>query len=70
MSISGVSPSSPTFVYSKVSSVSISRFSTLRSFPVLSRSLTVSANFLSRFRVKVGPGLSVRMRTSMMALYW
>jgi len=42
---------------------------TLRSLAFLSKAFAVSTNLSSRFRVKVWPGLSVRMRTSMMALY-
>lgn len=57
-------------VASNESIVSISIWRTLRSRPVRSNSLTVSTNFWSRFRVKVWPGLSARMRISMIALYW
>lgn len=30
----------------------------------------MSTNFLSKYFVKPGPGLSAKMRASMMALYW
>jgi hypothetical protein len=62
--------SSLLLVVSKASSVSIKIWRTLASRPDLSNSLAVSANFLSINLVKPGPGLSARIRASMMALYW
>lgn len=43
---------------------------TCQSRPVRSSSLTVVTNLASKLRVKVWPGLSTRMRMSMIALYW
>jgi hypothetical protein len=63
-------PSSATRAASKASSVSMRIWRTEASRPPFRSSLTVSTNFLSRLRVKDGPGLSVRMRISITALYW
>lgn len=58
------------FSRSSASNVSLRIWLTLRSCPFRSKCFTVSAKFLSRFLVKEGPGLSARMRMSMIALYW
>lgn len=56
-------------VNSKSSNVSINICHTLRSLTDLSRARMVSTNLSSKFLVNVSPGLSVRMRTSIIALY-
>lgn len=61
--------SSSAFVFSKSSKVSIRICCTLGSRLDLSKSRTTSMNFLSKLRVKLFPGLSVRMRMTIMALY-
>ena len=70
MVMMGTSPSSLALVDSKASSVSIRIWRTEGSLPDRSSSLEASMNFLSMWRVNPGPGLSARMRMSMMALYW
>lgn len=54
---------------SKVSKVSRKKVCTFISRPLRKRSFTVATNLTSMFREKVCPGLSMRMRMSMIALY-
>ena len=70
ISMTAFRPSSQAFVVSNVFKLSMSICITLRSRPFRSRSFIVSANFWSMFLVKVWPGLSAKMRISIMALYW
>lgn len=69
MAMSGPKYSSYAFWCWKASSVSIMIWFTLRSGHMMI-CLQVSTNLASMLRVKVGPGLSARMRMSMTALYW
>lgn len=67
--MSSVKFSSYAFVCWKSSRVSIRICRTLGSRRALRSPRTVSTNFWSKFRVKVEPGLSVKIRRSMIALY-
>ncbi len=70
MVMMGTSPSSLAMLDAKASSVSMRIWRTEGSRPDRSSSLVASMNFLSMWRVKPGPGLSAKIRMSMMALYW